>query len=197
MSRTFRIRFSQISHRPLFRSVLISVAVGIVLVSLTALEDLSYDLSFQVKPFTTITNAVLVYANQQTLGILGSRQRILDRTNHVRLLNRLTQDGARLVFYDYAFTGPDKDPQVDQALAQAIRNQGSVILVVGGESSESIIGPKDQLLRSNTPALLLEAAKGSGHAELLGNMVRVVRGISGRFQNMNYAVWTAATQFEP
>lgn len=190
---TFKTWMYKVSHRRIFRLALIVVAVGILLVSLTPLADLSYDLSCQAKPDTAITNAVLVYFNQRTLRDLGSDHGNLSRTNHARLLNRLAQDGAKLVFYDVVFDLPNPAPEIDQTLARAIRKQGAVILVCGFEDSD-----EQGVALTKTPSLptpqFLDAAKGWGHAELLGN---VVREISGDYTSIPYAVWVAATNLEP
>lgn len=167
---------------------MITAAVGLLLVSLTPLENFSYDLYFQFKPKQPATNVVLVYANAQTMRQLGADPLYLHRTNHVHLLDRLTTGGAKLVFYDLAFIGHDSDTNADRSVIRAISSHGTVILAAGGQSTETVIGPVDELLRPVSP--MLEAAKGWGHAELLDT---VVRRISGRYQNQNYAVWVAAS----
>ncbi|HXR05652.1 MAG TPA: CHASE2 domain-containing protein [Verrucomicrobiae bacterium] len=170
-----------------------TVAAGILLVSLTPLADLSYDLSCQAKPDTAITNAVFVYFNQRTLRDLGSDHGNLNRTNHAVLLNRLAQDGAKLVFYDVVFDLSNQVQEVDQTLARAIRKQGAVILVCGFEDSDEQGAGLAKAPSLPTP-LFLAAAKGWGHVELFGN---VVREISGDYTSIPYAVWVAATNLEP
>src|SRR5215510_5612633 len=93
-----------VRHQPLLRSILITVAFGVLLVSLTPLQDLSYDLSFRTKPRAAITNAVIVFANEETLRDLGDGQGYIKRTAHARLLDRLAQERAKLVFYDVVFS---------------------------------------------------------------------------------------------
>jgi len=192
MSKPFRTWLYKTSSRPLVRLVLMKVAVGILLVSLTPLEDLSYDLSFLAKPGVTITNAVLVCVNNETLNELGDEHGDLNRTNHARLLNRLTREGAGLVFYDFVFSESNRVPEIDETLARAMVNQGSVVLAAGVESSTEG-GVHVERLVHPTP-LFRQAAKGWGHAELFG---RVVRKISGDADYQNYAVWVAATQIQP
>jgi CHASE2 domain-containing sensor protein len=179
-------------RRPLLRLVLMTIAAGILLVSLTPLEDLSYDLSFQVRPGAAITNAVLVCANNETLNELGDEHGDLSRTNHARLLNRLAEDGAGLVFYDFVFSESNRVPEIDETLARAITNQGSVILVAGVESSTEGGVHIERLVHPTR--LFVQAAKGWGHAELFG---RVVRKISHDDDYQNYAVWVAAAQIQP
>ena len=193
MPATFKTWMYKVSNRRIFRLALMVVAVGMLLVSLTPLADLSYDLSCQAKPDTVITNAVLVYFNQKTLRDLGSDHGNLNRTNHALLLNHLAQDGAKLVFYDVVFDLSNQVPEIDQTLARAIRKQGAVILVCGFEDSQ-----EQGVALTKTPSLpaplFRDTAKGWGHAELLGN---VVREISGDYTSIPYAVWVAATNLEP
>ncbi len=192
MPKTLRTWLYKTGRRPLVRLVLMTAAAGILLVSLTPLEDLSYDLSFQVRPDATITNAVLVCANNETLNELGDEHGDLSRTNHARLLNRLAADGAGLVFYDFVFSESNRVPEIDETLARAIANQGSVILVAGVESSTEGGVHVEHLVHPTR--LFMQAAKGWGHAELFG---RVVRKISHDADYQNYAVWVAATQIQP
>ena len=193
MTKTLQTWLFKISNQRYFRQVLIAAAVGILLVTLTPMENLSYDVACQAKPDTTITNAVLVYINEGTLVDLPNDHGSLNRTIHAQLLDRLRQDGARLVFYDVAFDQTNQAPENDQALVRSVRNQGSVILVGTCEDSiEQGVGRVITLFPPMKP--LLEAAKGWGHAELFGN---VVRQISGDYQFTQYAVWVAATNLEP
>jgi CHASE2 domain-containing sensor protein len=161
-------------------------------VSLTPLADLSYDLSFLARPGVTVTNAVLVCANSETLNELGDEHGDLSRTNHARLLDRLAKDGAGLVFYDFVFSEPNRVPGTDETLARAIANQGSVILVAGVESSTEGGIRVERLV--HPIGLLMQAARGWGHAELFG---KVVRKISPDAAYQNYAVWVAATCIQP
>jgi len=193
MPKIIRIWFNRIRNHSFCRQSLIAAAIGILSVTFTPLANLSYDVACRTKPATTITNAVLVYFNEDTLEALPNDHGILDRTLHARLLNRLKQDGARLVFYDVFFDQNKTSPEADQALIQAVRNEGSVILV--GTSQDSV---QQGVARVTTlfppfPALLA-AAKGWGHAEV---SVDVVRQISGDYDYSRYAVWVAATNLEP
>jgi CHASE2 domain-containing sensor protein len=192
MRKTIRNWFCNVSNQRLFRLALIAAAVGILLVSLTPLADLSYDLSFQAMPVTTITNAALVYINEGTLEDLGSDHGSLNRAIHAQLINRLANDGARLVFYDVVFDQTNQSSQSDQSLVLAVRNQRSVILVGGSEDS---IEQGAGVVTSLYPPIqsLREVAKGWGHAELFGN---VVRQVSGDYEYIHYAVWVAATNLE-
>lgn len=179
-------------RRSVVRTSLITSAVGTLLVSFVPLENLSFDLATLLKPATTITNAVVVYVNQDTLA-LGADQGRLNRTNYARLVDHLADSGAKLVFLDVAFEQPSATPEVDQTLARAIRKQGSVILVAGAEDQDE---PGSRHVTRLFPPIrtFAEAAKGWGHAEVFGN---IVRQISGQFAFTTYAGWAAATNLAP
>jgi CHASE2 domain-containing sensor protein len=193
MSKTPLAWFFDKTNRRLFRHILMAAAVGILLVSLTPIGNLSYDVSCEAKPDTIITNLVLVYINEGTLETLPSVRGNLSRMYHTQLLNRLTQERARLVFYDIVFDQPDQAPAIDRSLVQAVRNQGSVILV--GTCQDSIEQGVVRVTSLYPPIRpLLEAAKGWGHAELFGDDIRH---ISVDYDFVHYAVWVAATNLEP
>src|SRR5947207_6022913 len=135
MSTKLQTWLRSIARHPVFRPALIAVTLGIVTVSLIPVQDLSYDLSFRVKPRSAITNAVLVVANQETLNNLGTEHGYVKRSDHARLLDRLSHEGAKLVFYDFVFSESDAVAEVDQALALAISNHGAVVLVAASEDS--------------------------------------------------------------
>ncbi len=63
------------------------------------------------------------------------------RRTHADLINRLTDVGARAVGLDIIFAEPDKlDPEADQLLAKAIRDNGHVVLPVFPEPLNSPAG---------------------------------------------------------
>jgi CHASE2 domain-containing sensor protein len=188
-------RLGATSGQPIVRGMLLTAFVGLVFVNLPPVALFSYDLSFLSKfflaqPSSSFTNVVIVYANLATLGELGTDQGDLSRTNHARLLDRLTQEGARLVFYDFAFAISNQSPRVDETFAAAIKRNGSVILVAPGES---VFDRGLLMQRVAAPILpLRSAARDWGHVELYGN---VVREISGDFAERNYAASIAARYY--
>jgi len=90
-----------------------------------------------------------------------------DRALHARLLNRLTQAGARAVVFDILFTNPGPDPQADREFADAIRANGRVVLGTELSASSRATGGAESL-RSLTLSLpqdeLLDAAAAWGLA---------------------------------
>lgn len=181
-------------ERQLLRAMLVTAAVGVVLVSLPPFAWLSYDVAYldPLRPQTTLTEIAVIYANETTVRNLGDGRDRVSWTNHARLLDRLTQDGARLVFYDLMFTETNPVPELNQALARAMKRQGSVILVapVTVRDEPGIHVEHVEAL----PAPIADAAKGSGHGELFEN---VVRKLPRDFAGETSAVWAAAAQLDP
>src|SRR5690242_17340610 len=105
MPKTIRNWLYALNRRPVLRLSLITVTVGVVLVSLSPFHWLSYDVSYVARPRVAITNVVLVLFDDTTLKELGSESNELNRTNHARLLERLAteQDKPKLIFYDVVF----------------------------------------------------------------------------------------------
>jgi len=94
-----------------------------------------------------------------------------DRSLHARLIDRLTSAGARAVVFDVTFTDPDlKKPSVDEALANAMKKSGHVILAVdyvrAGANANKVDPPFD---------LVRNAAVGFGSDELMPDADLVVR----------------------
>ena len=93
------------------------------------LARLSYDLPFAWRSTIDTREVTLVYLDDYAAKQLGQRlDDVWDRTLHIQLLDRLTHDGARLVFYDIVFDGAAPDPAVDEAFAAAIGRNGRVVL---------------------------------------------------------------------
>jgi CHASE2 domain-containing sensor protein len=122
---------------------LLAALIGLLLLALpdTALQDLSFDLPFRLRPDREVTNAVIVYFNQSCLTAVFQPNGILrpeafspplrtnmppDRRIYAGLLETLKKAGARLVFFDCNFNLPR--PGEDEPFARAIRSNGPVIL---------------------------------------------------------------------
>ena len=59
-----------------------------------------------------------------------------NRATHAALLDRLTDDGAKLVVFDIVFAGPGPDPKADEAFATAIQRNGRVVLAAEPPSQD-------------------------------------------------------------
>ena len=76
------------------------------------------------------------------------------------MLERLTRDGARVVFYDIFFETASADPAVDAAFAEAMKKHGNVVL--SGLYEDTLRdGAREETTRAPTP-LLRDAARGWG-----------------------------------
>jgi adenylate cyclase len=113
------------------------------------LVRLSYDLPFLWRTTLDTHEIALVFLDEASAKQLNQRlDDVWNRELHVPLLDRLTQDGARLVFYDIVFDGP-ATPETDAAFADAIQRNGKVVLGaaldvverVGGVRQERIAAP--------------------------------------------------------
>ena len=140
------------------------LAAGVGLASLyyifaDPLARLSYDLPFIWRAPLNTDPVVLVYLDDvsakklnQPLGDSWSR------ALHTQLIDRLSQDQARLVFFDIVFDAAAQDASGDEALAEAIRRNGGVILgaglevfqPLGGVSQERILPPIRLLRKAAT-----------------------------------------------
>ena len=101
------------------------------------LRRLSYDLPFLWRSTLDTHEAAIVYLDEASAKQLNQPiDDVWNRALHVPLLDRLTQDHARLVFYDISFDGPAADPAADAAFAQAIHANGRVILGAVQENTE-------------------------------------------------------------
>ncbi|MEA3018449.1 MAG: hypothetical protein QOI38_3171 [Sphingomonadales bacterium] len=79
------------------------------------------------------------------------------RSVHGRLVDRLTDAGARNIVFDVVFADPSDDPAQDRAFAAAIRRaQGRVVLPASLENADEQLGPRTESL---PPALLRRHAQ--------------------------------------
>ncbi len=100
------------------------------------LERLSYDLPFPLRTNISAPEIVLIYIDEESGRQLHqSFRQPWDRALHTQLLDRLTKDGARLVYYDIFFGDEDPDPQKDTAFAEAMKRNGKVVLIANYQAS--------------------------------------------------------------
>lgn len=74
------------------------------------------------------------------------------RDTHARMVDQLTQAGARTIVYDVLFSQPSRDPAQDRALGEAISRSGRVylpeFLIDGGQDTpERIVGSIPEVAR--------------------------------------------------
>jgi len=144
--------------------VLVLIAVGPLCWFIPAgdgIQRLSYDLPFAWRRTLTTPEVAIVYLDQASAQALGQPvSAAWDRSLYARFLNRLTRDGAKAVFYDIWFSGPSKNPAADQDFAEAIAQNGHVIL--GANFDDSV--DQGVYRRTTFPptTLLLNSAAGWG-----------------------------------
>ena len=135
-------------------SILLSVTAGLVvgeydLSISTKLKYLSYDLPFVIRSgiesylpnsdSQSPDDVVLVYLDDVSHQQLDQPYNApWDRRHHAALLDRLTAEGAKAVVFDIIFTDPSpQDPEADAIFAQAIEENGRVILATDLLQSDS------------------------------------------------------------
>ena len=95
------------------------------------------------------------------------------RRLHADLVNRLAQGGAAVIALDLVFDIPDKDPENDRLLAQAIAKAGNVVLAADFREQEDALYKMWRLVEP-IPALV-EAGAISGRATIPFDPDQVVR----------------------
>jgi adenylate cyclase len=150
-----RLRNARRFTRPLtvVAGSLLAIAAGFACLNYSFAEPLtrtSYDLPFIWRTNLDTQEIVLVYLDEESAKQLN--QPLDDKWNralHVALLERLTRDGARLLFYDIVFDTPSLDPTKDDAFAGALQGFGKAILgatleivqPMGGVKQERVVPP--------------------------------------------------------
>src|SRR5215471_21822418 len=142
--------------------VLVATALGLACLRYSFAEPLvrlSYDLPFLWRSTLDTHEITLVYLDESSAKQLNQPlDDVWNRALHVRLLDRLTQENARLVFYDIVFDAPAPDPAADAAFAESIRSHGKVILGaaldiverLGSVSEERVLAPTKLLRKAAT-----------------------------------------------
>ena len=126
------------------------------------LMRLSYDLPFLWRTTLDTHEIALVYLDEYSAKQLNQPlDDVWNRALHVRLLDRLTQEKARLVFYDIVFDAPASDPAADAAFAESIHRNGKVILGAALDIAERLGSVREE--RVSAPIKpLRKAAAGYG-----------------------------------
>ena len=148
---------------------------GILLVPSSRLHKLlvraSYDWSFDLPFFKNApldnSEVVLVYLDEASHKALGQPFNApWDRAIHAKLIQRLKNEGARLVIFDIVFSDPGPNPAADQALAAALRDNGRVVLAADDSPSEHATGMIDANTLTLPHPLFRQAAAAWGTAQL-------------------------------
>ena len=155
------------------------------------LERLSFDLPFALRTNVAAPEVVLVYLDEESARQLHqSFSQPWDRALHVKFLDRLIRDGAKLVYYDIVFGAQGPDEETDRAFADAMRRNGHVILSAefqdsrAGDVYSARIFPPFPLFRS--------AAAGWGVAVFDIDPDYGVRELRNGTADLPSATWVAA-----
>lgn len=98
-------------------------------------DDALYDLNMQHWGYTPGDDVVIVAIDPKSLGELGRWP--WPRSLHARLIERLTDDGARSIGMDVTISTPDTaHPQSDYDLAASVRRNGHVVMPVFAEADD-------------------------------------------------------------
>lgn len=172
----------------------LAVAVGLFLYGFPLgdpLARLSYDLP-QIFQTASIPEVVLVYLDPEIKAKLGEPKDVpLDRRYHSRLLDRLTDQKARLVICDIIFDEPASDPAVDQTFARALQRNGTVVLV--GYEKTTIRDGAATLSTIAPIPVLRDAAAGWGLAGVARDSDLAIRRIYPGNRAHPSASWVAAS----
>jgi adenylate cyclase len=126
------------------------------------LVRLSYDLPFLWRTTLDTREITLVYLDEYSAKQLNQPlDDVWNRALHVRLLDRLTQEKAQLVFYDIVFDAPAPDPAADAAFAQSIQRNGKVVLGAALDIVDRLGSVREERVAAPTK-LLRKAAVGYG-----------------------------------
>ncbi|MEW8509116.1 MAG: EAL domain-containing protein [Candidatus Thiodiazotropha sp.] len=121
---------------------------------------LLYDYFLNLQKNRVSDEIVVIAIDDASLGKLG--QWPWSRRLHGKLLNRLTEMGARAVAFDILFAEPETiDTEADRRFAQAIEHNGRTVLVVAPSNP----GPTTPITEVLPLAILAESAAGVGHVD--------------------------------
>jgi CHASE2 domain-containing sensor protein len=157
------------------------------------LTRLSFDLPFSPRSGMPVDGVVVVYLDEVSHSKLHQPYDAgWDRTLHARLVRTLTQSGARAVVLDILLTTPDRDPNADAALAEALRSQTNVVLAGKASQGETFaVGSDLQFEKPLTNFLAAGAAWGC--AEFIADADDVVRQHFDGWPDQPSLTWQLAT----
>jgi len=156
------------------------------------LADWSYDVPFLCRTTLGAPEVVIVYLDRDSQQRLEQKDGPWDRSLHARLIERLAEEKAALVFSDVFFE-TERDPNTDRRLSEAIRRQGRVVLgsrfIESTATASGNAGAVTSELRQPIP-LLRDAAAGVGLLMLAQEAVQ--RRLFTGTPELESATWIAA-----
>ena len=188
--------------RPRFKSTHLAAVVGVTL-SVgcgwfllnfpfgRGLKHASYDLVMVARGDVKAEEAVIVYLDDDSYERLGQNYtRIWDRDLHAKLIDRLTDAGAKAVVMDIVFSEPSVDnPRGDEALVAAMKRNGKV--VIAADNKRSGLGDDQKIAPLFEP--IRDAAANLGSDEVVPDLDLVVRLHTARLNSpLSSLSWAAA-----
>ncbi|RDD83746.1 CHASE2 domain-containing protein [Dyella tabacisoli] len=136
----------------------------------TPVDNALYDRNLRHWQYLPSDDVVIVAIDAKSLTELGRWP--WPRSLHARLIDRLTAAGARGVGMDVTIAEPDAThPENDQALAQAIKRNGHVVMPLFAEPT-ALGGPLEEMMP--VPAIT-QAAAALGHVDVAADADGLVR----------------------
>jgi len=121
-----------------------------------------------------LDDLALIYLDEKSHQLLDQPyDKPWDRDLHIQLIDKLTQAGARLVYFDILFQGASSDSETDCRLADAIMVNGSVVLVGQLQRIYTTLGHEETILPPYAP--LKKAAAGWGIATFVNDSDNAIR----------------------
>jgi adenylate cyclase len=166
-----------------FKKLLRPLAIGAILAALVftahqrglldVAELKSLDLRFQIRgPVAPKLAIVIVGIDQDSFDELNLPWP-WPRTLHAELIRKLSRGKPKLLVFDVLFTEPKPNPREDQALADAIKEAGNVVLAAEHTQVASDFGPRSRL--SLPIPLIREHALGYGAVNLVTDRDGIIR----------------------
>lgn len=174
------------------------VAILGVMLTATPLGDwfatLSYDLPYLFRGNIQDTNIVVVLEDRASLDALGEKRWPPSRTVHARLVDRLREEGAKLIVFDILFR--NEMPGDDEIFATAIRRHGNVILGGIPERLVHQVGALagTEIVELKPPVSTLRTNAAGWGILLIGNLDTSygVRRMTTVWRDTQSAIWLAA-----
>ena len=123
-------------------------------------ENVSYDYLFRFGSHAVTNQLVFVEMNAGS-----ARDFQEERSQHTKLLDKLTEDDSRLVVFDVLFRKPSADKNTDAELAAAMRRNGRVVLIADVDNQTTHDLESARLILPGDIFLNAAAGYGVGHAD--------------------------------
>lgn len=167
--------------------VIVIVLAGWLASALPGLNRWSFDVLQRFLPGHTHPDPVIIVMDEHAMRDYQQEPDTWDRSLHARLLRRLTVDQPRVVVFD-VFFAEAKDPAKDRLLAEAMRENGRVVLA--GDRVETKPAPGTTLV---PPLELFETnAAAWGTAKVRADAAFVVRAYDPGNAERESLAWAAA-----